>query len=293
MFRLEAAADLRPACSTTARRVRRSSGWSRSAASSRSGERRQPGVVGQQGEQSAQVDVVEPAHAGHRLAGRQRRQHLRGLEEGPVGRGQLADGGAGRDDRRHAGRDLLGPPVRLADGVAAGRQRDQGAYLAVEDRGQGGRARHLGRPQARRDQVVQERGAGRLQREADVRSGARQAGDRGPAMGLGVGRVREQPDQQLVVHAAQQAVAGAVVQPVHGQGGGGPLGHGGQAAARAAAAAPMTSRPQSRSGRAEPGHQPAVALVPAVRPDVRTLRERRSQSSRNVASAAWSAGPAT
>ena len=80
---------------------------------------------------------------------------------------------------------------------------DHGADLAVEDGGQGGRARHLGGAQARRDQVVEERGAVRLEREADVRADcSRQAGDRGSAMGLGVGRVREQADQQLVVDAA-------------------------------------------------------------------------------------------
>ena len=92
MFRADAAADLRPACSTTARRVRSCSGWSRSARELAVGERRQPGVVREQGEQAAQVHVVEPAHPGRRVAGRQRREHLRGLEQRPVGRRQAAHG---------------------------------------------------------------------------------------------------------------------------------------------------------------------------------------------------------
>ena len=225
------------------------------------GERRQPGVVGEQGEQAAQMDVVEAADAGHRVAGWQRREHLRGLEQRPVGRGQPADGGAGRDDGGNPGRDLLGPAVRVAYGVRAGRQRDERPDLVVEDRDQGRRPRHLGRPQARRDQVVEQRGARGPQREADVRAPGRQPGDRGPPVRLGVGGVGQQADQELVVHTAQVAVAGAVVQPVHGQRGGGPLGHGGQAGRGGGGRADDQSAPVALRP-ADPGDQPAVAGVP-------------------------------
>ena len=72
------------------------------------------------------------------------------------------------------------------------------------------------------------------------------------------------------MHPTQLAVAGAVVQPVHGQRGGGPLGHRGQAGRWGRRGADHQPTPVAL-GPADPGDQPPVAGVPvraSRRPDV-------------------------
>ena len=175
------------------------------------------------------MQVVEPAHPGLAVCRGECRQDLGAFEQRAVGRGQAVDGGAGGHHGRYPCGHLRGPAVDEAYGVPSRGQRHERAYLALEDGGEARRTRHLRGPQAGGHQVVDRCRAVRPQREADVLTSGRQAGDLGPPVGLGVRRVGEQPDQQLVVDAPDVAVAGAVVQPVHRQRGGRALCHGSQA----------------------------------------------------------------
>ena len=173
---VDAAADLRPACSTTARRVRDGAGrLARAArASSRSAKARTPGVVGQQ--RRAGRAGGRPRGGALRAAVTRvgRGQHVRRPRAG-CGRPGAAPRPACRQRRRPgAGSQRRGPGGRSAGtGSTAGRQRDQDADLGVEGRDQTADAEPLGRPQARaatsRRPETAAAGGAASEREADVR----------------------------------------------------------------------------------------------------------------------------
>ena len=88
-----------------------------------------------------------------------------------------------------------------------------------------------------------------------------QAGQLHPAAEVGVVRGRQHAQQQLLVEPAQPPLPAAVVEQVHRQGRGGPLGDGHQSPARLGRGTDHQPAPATVVT-ADPGHQPAVAAVP-------------------------------
>ena len=196
----------------------------------------QPVVLAEQREQAAQVEVGEPVHVGVLLAA-----DLRGRVGDLAGLGDRArDAGAVGTTRPAArttswwARTRAGEPVDEVVGVGRGSGRDQHPQVALDLADQRRQPQAVRGPDDRGGDLVE---VGR-RRGADPRpdhqtgEGApphREAGQLAAAEHVvGVGVVGE-PGQQLEVRTPHERAAVAVVEPVQGEGGGGPLGDGDEA----------------------------------------------------------------